>query len=76
MAFTAFWSAEVSPGFVLEEEFPRSWLSDSVPEPAKLDKIELIPLVLTLTPPLRLGGERRSRLMAYHSCYRQVGVLP
>jgi hypothetical protein len=76
MALTAFWRAEVSPVFVLEEEFPRSWLSDSLLELAKLDKIELIPLVLIPTPPLRLGGKRRSRLMAYHSCYRQVGALP
>ncbi|MGA3167032.1 MAG: hypothetical protein ABSF14_13055, partial [Terriglobia bacterium] len=76
MALTAFWRAEVSPVFVLEEEFPRSWLSDSLLELAKLDKIELIPLVLIPTPPANLDSDRLGRLMAYHSCYRQVGVFP
>jgi hypothetical protein len=60
MALTAFCSAEVTEELVLEElEFPRSWLSDSLLELAKLDKIELIPLVLIPTPPVSLDSSFR-----------------
>jgi hypothetical protein len=77
MAFTASWSSEVSLALVvLELEFPRSSASDSLLELPKLDKSELIPLVLIPTPPVILDSKRPGPLMGCHACHRQVEVFP
>ena len=75
MAFTASWIADEELELVELEvlDSPRSWANDSLVElESKLDRSELIELVLIPSSPLRLGGLRRGQWSTCQSCNRQI----
>jgi hypothetical protein len=59
----------------VEEELvsPRSWLSDSLELPTKLDRSELMELVLIPLLLLRLGSARFDPWSSDQLSYRQIG---